>query len=74
MVGGVLTISNPYYMEFVGKTWRPFTGVVPYWPIGTCLLALSAWLRPSWSDLHIILAAMHVPFFFGFMYVLLCDA
>ncbi|XP_067660441.1 organic cation/carnitine transporter 2-like [Haliotis asinina] len=62
MVGSNLVVSYPYSMEFIGKSWRQMTSVVPFWQVGSALFALSCWLRPDWSDLHIILAALHVPF------------
>ncbi|XP_046574106.1 solute carrier family 22 member 5-like isoform X2 [Haliotis rubra] len=69
MVGAVLVVSFPYPMEFVGLRWRPVTISIPFWAGGSALLALTCWLRPNWSDLHIILAALHIPFFLGYIFV-----
>ncbi|XP_046346338.2 solute carrier family 22 member 5-like isoform X2 [Haliotis rufescens] len=69
MVGAVLVVCFPYTMEFIGTRWRPVSISLPFWAGGSALLALSCWLRPNWSNLHIILAALHIPFFFGYMFV-----
>ncbi|XP_067661599.1 organic cation/carnitine transporter 2-like isoform X2 [Haliotis asinina] len=69
MVGAVLVVSFPYPMEFVSTKWRPVTIAIPFWPVGSGLLAMTCWLRPNWSDVHLILAALHIPFFLGYMFV-----
>ncbi|XP_067661284.1 solute carrier family 22 member 16-like [Haliotis asinina] len=69
MVGSFLVVSFTYTMEFIGTRWRPIIAAIPFWPVGSALLALTCWLRPNWSDLHIILAAIQVPFLFGYLIV-----
>ncbi|XP_046581228.1 solute carrier family 22 member 5-like [Haliotis rubra] len=63
MVGSNLVVSYPYAMEFIGRSWRQITSAFPTWQVGSALFAMSCWLRPDWSDQHIILAALHIPFF-----------
>ncbi|XP_048244250.1 solute carrier family 22 member 16-like isoform X2 [Haliotis rufescens] len=62
MVGSHLVVSFPYTMEFIGKGWRQITSAITFWQFGSALFAMSCWLRPDWSDQHIILAALHIPF------------
>ncbi|XP_067661285.1 organic cation/carnitine transporter 2-like [Haliotis asinina] len=62
MVGSNLVVNYPYTMEFIGKGWRQVTSACSPWQVGSALFAMSCWLRPDWSDQHIILAALHVPF------------
>ncbi|XP_048244246.1 solute carrier family 22 member 16-like [Haliotis rufescens] len=69
MVGSFLVVSFTYTMEFIGTRWRPIIAAIPFWPVGSALLSLTCWLRPNWSDLHIILAAIQVPFLFGYLVV-----
>ncbi|XP_046365965.1 solute carrier family 22 member 15-like [Haliotis rufescens] len=69
MVGSLLVVSFSYYMEFIGKYWRPMTGTMPFWPVGSALFAMTCWLRPNWSHLHIITAMIHVPFLLGWFIV-----
>lgn len=69
MVGSFLVVSFTYTMEFIGTRWRPIIAAIPFWPVGSALLSLTCWLRPNWSDLHIILAAIQVPFLFGYLLV-----
>ncbi|XP_071085788.1 organic cation transporter protein-like [Haliotis cracherodii] len=69
MIGSLLVVSYPYFMEFVGRKWRPIASALPVWVTGVCAFALSSWLRPDWSHQHIILAALHLPFFAGWFFV-----
>ncbi|XP_067661286.1 solute carrier family 22 member 15-like [Haliotis asinina] len=69
MVGSLLVVSFSYYMEFIGKYWRPMTGTMPFWPVGSALFAMTCWLCPNWSYLHIITAMIHVPFLLGWFVV-----
>ncbi|XP_046380847.2 organic cation transporter protein-like [Haliotis rufescens] len=68
-IGSLLVVSYPYFMEFIGRKWRPIASAMPVWVTGVCVFALSSWLRPDWSDQHIIAAALHLPFFAGWFFV-----
>ncbi|XP_067669707.1 organic cation transporter protein-like [Haliotis asinina] len=67
-VGALLVVSFTYYMEFIGKKWRSLCSGMPFWSVGVCLFALTAWLTPDWSNLHIICGVIHIPFLCGWFY------
>ncbi|XP_046568840.1 organic cation transporter protein-like [Haliotis rubra] len=69
MIGSLLVVHYPYFLEFLGTKWRPISSASPVWMTGVCIFALSSWLRPDWSHQHIILAALHVPFFTGWFII-----
>ncbi|XP_067670625.1 solute carrier family 22 member 15-like [Haliotis asinina] len=69
MIGSLLVVSYPYFMEFVGRKWRPLSSSIPIWVTGVCAFALSSYLRPDWSHQHIIVAALHLPFLAGWFIV-----
>ncbi|XP_046568940.1 solute carrier family 22 member 15-like [Haliotis rubra] len=69
MIGSLQVVSYPYFMEFLGRKWRPLASSIPIWVTGVCIFALSIWLRPDWSHQHIIVAALHLPFFAGWFFV-----
>ncbi|XP_048244739.1 solute carrier family 22 member 15-like [Haliotis rufescens] len=69
MTGSLLVGCYPYLIEFLGRKFRPLASAIPVWVTGLCAFALSSWLRPDWSHQHIILAALHLPFFAGWFFV-----
>ncbi|XP_067670548.1 organic cation transporter protein-like [Haliotis asinina] len=68
-IGTYLTTSYPYAMEFVGTKWTAVCSSLPLWAFGVGLMALSAWLEPDWHTQHLIIAALHIPFFLGWFIV-----
>ncbi|XP_046343944.2 organic cation transporter protein-like isoform X2 [Haliotis rufescens] len=69
MIGSLTVVNYPYFIEFVGRKWRPIASSLPVFGTGVCAFALSSWLRPDWSRQHIIAAALHLPFFAGWFFV-----
>eukprot|EP00048_Salpingoeca_helianthica_P018908 m.243494 g.243494 ORF g.243494 m.243494 type:complete len:496 (+) comp27852_c0_seq1:62-1549(+) len=55
-VGGLMTVNFVYMSEFIGPTWRGFTGsfTMVFFAIGEVLLALIAYALPSWRLLLVI--------------------
>lgn len=66
-IGIYLSTSYPYAMEFVGTKWRSVCSSLPIWTTGVGCMALATWLQPDWYYQHIINAALHIPFFLGWL-------
>jgi hypothetical protein len=68
-IGFFLTVHYNVMTEFALNRWRPRIVAVPAWAFGAGLFALAAWLLKDWKNLHLVTAAIGVPFLFTYLYV-----
>lgn len=57
-VGGIISCSFVYPMEFVSEKWRGLLAGIPIWNAGCTSFALVALLIRNWKHLHIALSAI----------------
>lgn len=68
-IGFFLTVHYNVMTEFALNRWRPRIVAVPAWAFGAGIFALAAWLLKDWKNLHLVTAAIGVPFLFTYFIV-----
>ncbi|XP_070192101.1 solute carrier family 22 member 13-like isoform X2 [Littorina saxatilis] len=63
-LGVYLVASFSYPIEFVSPKYRQVVAFLPGWSAGVSIFALTAWLAPNWSYVHIGSAVLGVPYLF----------
>ena len=60
--GFIITIDINEMSEFTNSAWRPRVIAIPSWPLAGALFALAAWICKDWQNLHLVSAAVGIPF------------
>ncbi|XP_053393551.1 solute carrier family 22 member 4-like isoform X3 [Mercenaria mercenaria] len=68
-IGFFLTVHYNVMTEFALSRWRPRIVAVPAWALEAGLFALAAWALKDWKKLHLVTAAIGVPFLLTYCFV-----
>jgi len=60
-IGGYLVIHYPYFVEYVGISWRTSMHTIPFWSVGVITFGISMMWVDDWSKLALGSAICGVP-------------
>ncbi|RUS81203.1 hypothetical protein EGW08_011033, partial [Elysia chlorotica] len=68
-VGGILTTSFIFPLEFTGQFWRGIVGSLPTWNIGAALFSIAVIVLKDWRKLHVLSAGVSALAFLAVFWV-----
>ena len=61
LVSGYLVLVNTYMIEFLGRKWRTFAGIIPMWGLEVTFFGVAFKLLRNWRHLCIATGILDLP-------------